>query len=197
MINMKKTILHINASARKRDSVTRKMTQILVDEISKDSNLSIVNRDLNQSLPFIDEQWVGANFTVAEQRTDEQNKKLVLSDSLVKEVQDAEVIVIGSPIYNFSIAASLKAWIDMVARAGVTFKYTESGPVGLLQGKKVYVAVASGGVEVGSKFDFSYNYLMHVLGFLGLKDVNIIDVNQYDLSKNDHQVNQQIKELVT
>ena len=193
---MKNTLLHINASARNTGSLTRKMTEVLANKISKDLNLAIVNRDLNQTLPFVDEQWVSANFTVEEKRTAKQKDKLRLSNTLVKELQEARIIVIGSPLYNFSIAASLKAWIDMVARAGLTFKYTDSGPQGLLQDKKVYVAIASGGVEMGSEYDFSSNYLKHVLGFLGLNDVNMIDVNQYDVSTSSHHLEDQIRAIV-
>jgi len=193
---MKNTLLHINASARNTGSLTRKMTEVLANKISKDLNLAIVNRDLNQTLPFVDEQWVSANFTAEEKRTAKQKDKLKLSNTLVKELQEARIIVIGSPLYNFSIAASLKAWIDMVARAGLTFKYTDSGPQGLLQDKKVYVAIASGGVEMGSEYDFSSNYLKHVLGFLGLNDVNMIDVNQYDVSTSSHHLEDQIRAIV-
>lgn len=111
-------------------------------------------------------------------------------------MQEAEIIVIGSPIYNFSIAASLKAWIDMVARVGVTFKYTSTGPVGLLQNKKVYIAVASGGVKVGSEYDFSYAYLKHVLAFIGLTDVTIVDSNAFDFKSEGTQIEQQLEKVL-
>lgn len=185
---MNKTILHINASARNAGSTTRKLSQLLVDEISAHTETKVINRDLNEALPFIDEQWVGANFTAVDDRSEEQKQKLALSDFLIKELQAADTIVIGSPLYNFSIAASLKAWIDMVARSGVTFKYTESGPVGLLKGKKVYITMASGGVPIGSDMDFAHHYLRHVLGFLGLTDVKIIDGNAFDLNQLDSSV---------
>jgi FMN-dependent NADH-azoreductase len=185
---MNTTILHINASARNTGSTTRKVSQLLVDEISARANTKVINRDLNEALPFIDEQWVGANFTAVDDRSLEQKQKLALSDLLIKELEAADTIVIGSPLYNFSIAASLKAWIDLVARAGVTFKYTQSGPIGVLKGKKVYIAMASGGVPIGSDMDFAHHYLRHVLGFIGLTDVSIIDVNAFDLNKADSSV---------
>jgi FMN-dependent NADH-azoreductase len=91
---------------------------------------------------------------------------------------DADVLVIGVPVYNFGIPASLKAWVDMIARARLTFRYTESGPVGLLRGKRAVLVVASGGTAVGSEIDFATDYLRHVLGFLGIDDVEIIAANR-------------------
>ena len=99
------------------------------------------------------------------------NEKLALSNALVAELQAADVIVIGAPVYNFGVPAAFKAWIDQVARAGLTFKYTEYGPKGLLEGKRAIVAVASGGTEVGSDIDFATGYIRHVLGFIGIEDV--------------------------
>ncbi len=123
---------------------------------------------------FVDAAWVDANFTPPEQRNEEQKAALAESDALVSELKAADVLVIGVPIYNFGIPAALKAWVDMVARARLTFRYTENGPVGLLQGKRAYLAVASGGTAVGSEIDFATGYLRHVLGFLGIDDVQIV-----------------------
>lgn len=106
--------------------------------------------------------------------TPAQRAALSVSDTLIKELQSADTIVIGVPIYNFSIPASLKAWIDQVARAGVTFKYTETGPEGLLTGKRAVLVVSSGGVAVGSDYDFATGYMRHVLGFIGITDVDIV-----------------------
>ncbi|MEL6531300.1 MAG: NAD(P)H-dependent oxidoreductase, partial [Pseudomonadota bacterium] len=93
---------------------------------------------------------------------------------LIAELQAADTIVISTPIYNFGVPAVLKAWADLVARAGTTFKYTENGPVGLLEGKKAYIAAASGGTPVGSDMDFMTSWLTFFLGFIGIKDVEII-----------------------
>ena len=95
-------------------------------------------------------------------------------DELVSELKNADVLVIGVPVYNFSIAATLKAWIDMIARARLTFQYTENGPVGLLEGKKAYLVVATGGVPIGGPMDFATPYLRHALSFIGITDVEII-----------------------
>jgi FMN-dependent NADH-azoreductase len=117
---------------------------------------------------------VDANFTAPDQRNALQRAALVESDALVAELMATDVLVIGVPIYNFGIPAKLKAWVDMVARARVTFRYTEDGPVGLLRGKRAYFVVASGGTAVGSAIDFATGYLRHVLGFLGIDDVEIV-----------------------
>lgn len=165
------TILHIDASARKDGSSTRKMSAAIVEQLGGGD---VTYRDVADGLPFVTEAWVGANFTDESDRSEAQKAILAQSDALIAELESADTIVIGSPIYNFGIPAALKAWIDMVARARKTFKYTENGPVGLLKGKKVYLAMASGGTEIGSDIDFASTYMQHILGFLGLDDVTII-----------------------
>ena len=97
---------------------------------------------------------------------------------MIEELKSADTIVIGVPIYNFGIPARLKAWIDLVARAGVTFRYTEAGPQGLLENKRAIIATASGGVPVGSPADFATTYLKQVLAFIGITDVTIIAADQ-------------------
>lgn len=173
------TILQIDASARKAGSVTRELTQSLVTRLlDKSSEAKVISRDVSQGLPFLDEDWVGATFSDPAERTAEQRMKLALSDTLVSELKAADTIVIGTPIYNFSVPAALKAWVDLIARARETFQYTENGPVGLLKDKKAYVIVASGGTKVGSEIDFAANYLKHVLGFVGITDVTIVAADQ-------------------
>ena len=127
---------------------------------------------------MLSEAWVGANFTPDEARTPEQRETLALSDTLIAELEAADTLVLGVPIYNFGVPAAFKAWIDLVARARKTFKYSETGPVGLLEGKTAYVVVASGGTAAGSEIDFATPYLRHVLGFLGIHDVTIIAADQ-------------------
>lgn len=172
-------ILRIDASGRFEGSVTRQLTDHLIENLSEsNSNTHLVTRELASGLPFINEQWIGANFTPAEQRNEGHKQALELSDKLVAEIEAADTLVIASPIYNFSVPAVLKAWIDMVARAGLTFKYTEQGPVGLLEGKKAYLVIASGGTPLGSDWDFTSGYLKHVLGFIGITDVTLIDASK-------------------
>lgn len=172
---MAKTILHIDASARRVVSTTRDLSDSIVRQLGADR---IIRRDLATPLPLLTEDWIAANFTPAEQRDDLQRDQLALSDALVTELQEADTIVIGLPIYNFSVPAAFKAWIDLVARAGLTFSYSENGPKGLLEGKRAILAIASGGTAVGSEIDFATNYVRHVLGFVGIHDVAVIAADQ-------------------
>ena len=169
------TILRIDASARTDASVSRG----LADRIEAKLDGTVTRRDVGQAtLPHVTGTWVASNFTPADERDADARAALALSDELVAELQAADTILISSPIYNFSIPASLKAWIDLVCRAGLTFKYTESGPVGLLENKRVIVAMASGGTEVGSDIDYASPYLRHVLKFIGLTDVTFVAADQ-------------------
>jgi len=168
-------ILRIDASARHDGSVSRSLTADLVAALSdRHGNARITHRDLADGIPLITGDWVDANFTPPDQRSGKQRETLAVSDELVAELSKADIVVIGAPIYNFSIPAALKAWIDMIARARLTFRYTESGVEGLLKGKKAYVVVPSGGVPVGSAVDFATPYLRHALGFVGINDVAFV-----------------------
>jgi FMN-dependent NADH-azoreductase len=190
---MTQTILQIDASARLQGSVSRQLTAAVSRELGTD----IVHRDLAQGLPLLSEDWISANFTPADKRTDAQNETLALSDQLISELQDAGTVVIGAPMYNFSIPAALKAWIDLICRAGVTFRYTENGPQGLLTGKRAIVVLATGGTPQGAAYDFTTDYMRHVLGFIGISDVQFITADQ--LGQNADQVlakaDEQIKAL--
>ncbi|MCR9196865.1 MAG: NAD(P)H-dependent oxidoreductase [Hyphomonas sp.] len=175
---MAHTLFHLNASARTDGSVTRDLSQRLVDQLS-DVNTLVISRDIGVSpLPLLSEDWVVANFTPDDARTPTQRDTLSLSDDLVGELEKADTLVLGVPIYNFGVPAAFKAWIDLVARARKTFKYTDAGPVGLLEGKRAYVVIASGGTASGSEIDFATPYIRHVLGFLGIDDVTIIAADQ-------------------
>jgi len=166
-------ILHIDASGRKTPSVSRRLSNEIVQEISNDQS-TVVYRDVSQGLPFVDEMMIGAYFTQSDERNEEQHKAIAISDTIVEELKAADTIVIGLPVYNFSMPAGFKAWSDLAARVGETFKYTENGPVGLLEAKKAYVVVASGGTKVGSDIDFLTPWLRHYLGFIGIHDVKIV-----------------------
>lgn len=173
-------ILRIDASARTADSVTRQLADTLLEQLQLQMPVRVQRRDVSQGLPFINADWVAANFTRAEQRSAAQQQILALSASLVQEIQDSDILLITAPIYNFSVPATLKAWIDLVARAGLTFRYTSEGPVGLLQGKKAVVIMASGGTGIGSEIDFASPYLRHVMRFIGIDDVSFINAERYD-----------------
>ena len=184
------TILHLNTSIRSSGSHSRTLSGEFVAKLAAAGN-TVIERDLAaQQLPHLDEATMGAFFTPADQRSPAQNLALTLSNQLVAELQSADTVVIGAPMYNFSVSSGLKAWIDHVARAGVTFKYSEKGPVGLLQGKKVYVFTARGGVYSHGPamgMDFHETYLRGVLGFIGLTDITFVHTE--GLGKGEQAVN--------
>lgn len=171
---MTQTVLHIDASARLTGSTSRVLSARIVEKLGGE----VTRRDLTDAIPQIDETWVNANFTPADQRTTEQAETLALSDSLIAEIKAADVLVFGVPIYNFGVPAALKAWIDQIARAGVTFRYTENGPEGLLEGKRAVIAVASGGTPAGSDIDFATGYMRHIMGFIGIHDVELVTADR-------------------
>lgn len=167
-------ILRVDSSGRDSGSVTRELADWVVRGLSRDRSVQVTSRDVGKGLPFLDEAWINANFTDPDQRTAGQCAVLAQSDVLVREVMDADVLIVGVPLYNFGVPATLKAWVDQIARARVTFRYTEQGPEGLLRGKKAYLLVATGGTPVSGAMDFATPWLRHVLGFMGITDVEII-----------------------
>lgn len=169
------TLLKLYSSGRVDSSLSRELTDRLADELAAKARIDrVVERDLLDGVGFVHPDWIGANFTPAAERSDAQVAALAESNTLVDELMGADVLVMGVPIYNFSVPAALKAWIDMVCRAGRTFTYSKTGPKGLLEDKKAYVIVTSGGTEVDSSIDFATPYLRHVLGFIGIHDVEVI-----------------------
>lgn len=168
-------ILQINSSARSNGSESTRLADAIVAKVAAGGNASIVRRDLAaQPHPVLDEAALQALFTPAEQRTPEQAARVALDDALIAQVQSADVIVIGAPMYNFGITVQLKSWFDAIARAGVTFKYGPTGPVGLLTGKKVYVAVTRGGLHKDAPSDTQLPHLKTFLAFVGLTDVQFV-----------------------
>jgi FMN-dependent NADH-azoreductase len=168
---MTHTVLNIQASARHDGSVTRQLSDKVLALVGADA---IITRDLSEGLPLLHAAWIDANFTPSDDRSDAHRETLSLSDSLIDEINRADTLVIGSPVYNFSVPAVLKAWIDQICRVGVTFKYTPDGPVGLLAGKRAIIVIASGGTSVGSDMDYASGYLKNIMGFVGITDVSII-----------------------
>lgn len=173
-------VLRVFASMRHEGSATRDLAEAVTAKLRKEhGSVDVIDRDLAVDAPgFVDQEWIGANFTPKEDRTEAQKARLTGSDALIEELKAADVVVIASPIYNFGVPAALKAWVDMVARARVTFKYTENGPVGLLEGKKAIIATASGGTKTDSDIDFATPYLRHVMGFIGIHDVSVYAADQ-------------------
>ena len=175
------TILHIDSSAQETTdaSLTRRLSAQVVEKFGSDNK--IIYRDVAKSAPgLVDQAWVQATFTPADKRTDEMKERLAESDVLVDELMEADVVVIGAPIYNFGIPAALKAWVDMIGRVGRTFRYTTNGPEGLLEGKKAIIVAASGGTPIASGIDFCTPYMKHIMGFVGITDVTIIGAEKGD-----------------
>ena len=169
-------ILQINSSARSSGSESTRLADSIVARLlSSTPQSSLVKRDLAVNPhPPIDEATLGALFTPAAQRTPDQSARVALDDALIAELLAADVIVIGSPMYNFGITVQLKSWFDAVARAGTTFRYTATGPEGLITGKKVYVTLARGGFHKDSGNDGQTQHLKTFLAFLGITDVTFI-----------------------
>ncbi|KQW93310.1 FMN-dependent NADH-azoreductase [Massilia sp. Root418] len=169
-------ILQINSSARSTGSESTRLADSIVAKLAAaNPGAAIERRDLAANPhPVIDEPTLQALFTPADQRTPEQAARVALDDALIAQVQAADVIVIGAPMYNFGITVQLKSWFDAIARAGVTFKYGPTGPVGLLTGKKVYVAVARGGLHRGAASDTQLPHVKMFLNFVGLNDVQVV-----------------------
>jgi FMN-dependent NADH-azoreductase len=169
-------ILQINASARREGANSTRLANAIVDRLkAANPNAQVTLRDLAVTThPMLDEAALGALFTPADQRTPEQAARVALDDALIAEIQAHDTVVLGVPMYNFGIPAQLKNWIDAIARAGVTFRYTEAGPEGLIKGKTVYLALARGGRYRDTDKDAQVPYLKNVLGFLGMTDLRFI-----------------------
>ena len=168
------SILHINSSARQDHSNTRIIGQYLVESLAE----PVVSRDLaQQPLPSISAEDLIAVHGSLDGERESLQTQLALSEQLIDELRNADTLVIGAPMYNFGIPASLKQWIDAICRAGVSFKYTEQGPVGLLGVKRAFIITASGGTPIGSDMDFASRYLEHICGFIGIDEVYHIDAS--------------------
>lgn len=169
-------ILQINASARREGANSTKLANTVSERLKAAHPAATVTlRDLAATpVTVLDEAALGALFTPAEQRSAAQAAVVAEYDALIAEIQAHDAIVLGVPMYNFGVPVQLKAWIDAIARAGVTFRYTESGPEGLIKGKTVYVALARGGLYRDQPHDSQVPYLKTVLAFLGLADVRFI-----------------------
>jgi FMN-dependent NADH-azoreductase len=175
------TLLIVNSSPRS-GSVSRRLTGHVAGQWKqRNPDGRIIERDLTAETPaFVSENWIQASYTPEEKRTAEQKQALAQSDALIGELMAADIVVIGAPMHNFSISAPLKAWIDQIVRAGKTFSYGENGPQGLIPAnKKVVVAVSRGGTYgEGSPVDFQVPYLRHMLSFVGLNNLTVIDADQ-------------------
>ncbi len=169
---MPQKILRLDASARTKGSRSRAFADAVLAQLP---GAEVTERDLADGVPQITEAYTTGTFTPEAERSSDERDALALSDRLLGELVEADTLVISMATYNFNIPASLKAWIDQVARAGLAFRYTEAGPEGLLTGKRALVLRASQGTPTGAEHDFVTPYLTFVLGFLGITDVTFLD----------------------
>ncbi len=168
------SILQINSSARLEGSNTRILSQYLVEALGQ----TVVSRDLaQQPLPPISAVDLIDVHGSAEHVGSSFQQQLALSNQLVNELKEADTLVLGAPMYNFAIPVTLKQWIDAICRAGVSFKYTEQGPVGLLDIQRAYIITATGGTPIGSEMDFCSRYLEHICRFIGIREIAHIDAS--------------------
>lgn len=173
-----KRILHLMSSIQGKNANSIKLGHAIVDKIMDKypgSTLEELNL-VDTGIPHLNATVLRTFFMPGDQLNDEEKESIRLSNELVKQLMSADIIVIGAPLYNFTIHTSLKAWIDHVTRAGITFGYGENGPVGKVTGKKIYVAMSSGGIfseGPGKANDFVGPYLKAFLGFLGMTDVTV------------------------
>ena len=168
------TVLHINSSAKLSHSNTRIIGQYLLDALGQ----PVVSRDLaQQPLPPISAEDLVAVHGSSDSERASLQTQLTLSEQLIDELKNADTLVLGAPMYNFGIPATLKQWIDSICRAGVSFNYTKQGPVGLLDVKRAYIITATGGTPIGSEMDFASRYLEHICKFIGVADVFHIDAS--------------------
>lgn len=183
-----KKILHILSSINGDSSFSAQLGNAIIEKIRQNHpDTRVKERNLvEEGFPHLKGSTLNAFFTPEQDRSPEHLKALGDSDRAIQEVFEADIIVIGAPLYNFGISSPLKAWLDHIARAGVTFRYGENGPKGLVTGKKVYVAMASGGIYTEGPmqaFDFVAPYLKTVLGFLGMDEVEVVRAQGTSMEK--------------
>ncbi len=169
-------LLQINSSIFSDQGTSSQLADRFVAEwVAQRPDTATTRRDLaREAIPHLDGERIAALATPAEQRTPEQARLVELADTLIREVQEADVLVIGAPMYNFAVPSQLKSWFDRVARAGVTFRYTSEGPEGLLKGKKAYVFTTRGGVHRGQPEDSVVPFVRQFLNFIGIEDVAFV-----------------------
>jgi len=171
-------IYQIDSSARKEGSISRSLAKKLINKIKKPDD-EVIYRDLDDEMLFVSGLTESGMKIPEDKQTDGHKKMFQLSDKLVEELKDSDVIIISAPIYNFGPPATLKAWSDLAARVNTTFKYTPDGKrIGLLKDKKAYLVITSGGTKIGSEEDFLTPWLKLMLNFFGIMDVKIISADQ-------------------
>lgn len=171
-----KNVLILNTSLFGSEGASSQLNQQVLQALELEhGKLSVTERDLTQNpLPYFDAELIAALGTASSERTADQASRVALADELISELKAADALIVAAPMYNFGVPAQLKTWLDYVARAGVTFKYTENGPVGLLNDKPVYITATRGGQHKGSATDNETPFLTTFFNFVGLKDLRFV-----------------------
>jgi FMN-dependent NADH-azoreductase len=190
-------IYQIDSSARKEGSTSRALAKKLLDKIKSPED-EIIYRDLNEEMVFVSGLTESGMNIEKKDQTDHHRKMFELSDQLVKELKESDIIIISAPIYNYGPPATLKAWSDLAARVGETFKFKPNGRrEGLLKNKKAYLVITSGGTKLNSKEDFLTPWLKFILNFFGIEEVQVISADQMalDYDKSIKEAEKQIENI--
>ena len=199
---MANKILRINSSLFGNNGASTQIIDNLVEQLSaKLTDVEVVTRDFStQAIPHVDGEWISALMTPEQDKSDEQIAKTQFSDKLIAEVKEADYLVIAAPMYNFNVPSMLKAWFDHLARAGVTFKYTENGPVGLIADKPVFVVTTRGGMHKDTSRDTEVQFIRTFLNFIGLTQIEFIYAEGLNMQDNKEkalvEAKQQVKQVV-
>ena len=188
-------IYQIDSSARKEGSTSRALAKKLLDKIKSPED-EIIYRDLNEEMVFVSGLTESGMNIEKKDQTDHHRKMFELSDQLVKELKESDIIIISAPIYNYGPPATLKAWSDLAARVGETFKFKQNGRrEGLLKNKKAYLVITSGGTKLNSKEDFLTPWLKFILNFFGIEKIETINAAQMalDYEKSIKEAEEQIE----
>ena len=178
-------LLQLYSSARQQGSLSRQLVDELAEHLQTQQVCTLKTRDLSKEALFIDDQWVSARGLSDVDRTEDDQTALALSNTLIKELRETDIILAGIPIYNFNVPASFKAWLDLVVRARETFRYTAEGPVGLLPDKHFVAVIASGGTKLGADNDFATPYLRFITQFIGIDNLTLIDATGGGRARDD------------
>lgn len=182
-------LLQINSSIFSDQGVSSQLAnRFVADWLARHPGTEVVRRDLAQDpIPHMDGECLTALMTPAEQRSPEQARLVALADQLIRELQEADVLVLGAPMYNFAIPSQLKAWFDRITRAGVTFRYTENGSEGLLAGKRAFVFTSRGGLHRGQPQDTIAPLVQQLLNFVGISAIEFVYAEGLNLGEQPRQ----------
>lgn len=197
---MTKKVLVINSSINtdQADSslLSKQFVAQLEQQLTDNEKLEVTVRNLaTEELPHLGQEEMAAWMTPAEERSEDQTAIAAISDAYIAELQAADILVIGLPMYNFGIPSTLKAWIDRIARAGITFRYTEQGPEGLLTGKSAVIMATRGGKYAGTPADTQSQFIKNVLGFVGIEDVNFVYAEGLAMGEKDQAIEQATNDI--